>query len=107
MAGSINLARVSASERATARIITDAAEVGADALDRSRTRAPAGFAREPSPKVLRPCLRRALPRLLDALRTLKAKKRRGEHRLGSSGPPFFVRCSLMNETREERDCVNR
>jgi hypothetical protein len=37
----------------------------------------------------------------------KAKKRRGEHRLGSSGPPLLVRGSLINEPREERDCVSR
>jgi hypothetical protein len=36
----------------------------------------------------------------------KAKKRRGEHRLGSSGPPLLVRCSLISEPREERDCVS-
>ena len=44
---------------------------------------------------------------LDAIRiTTKAKKRRGEHRLGSSGPPLLVRGSLINEPREERDCVS-
>ena len=33
----------------------------------------------------------------------KAKKRRGEHRPGSSGPPLRVRGPLINKPREERD----
>jgi hypothetical protein len=37
----------------------------------------------------------------------KAKKRRGEHRLGSNGPALLLRGSLINERREERDCVSR
>jgi hypothetical protein len=51
-------------------------------------------------------LTRDILRLLATLEFAQAKKRRGEHRLGSSGPPSLVRDSLINEPRAERDCVS-
>jgi hypothetical protein len=51
-------------------------------------------------------LRMRFPFLWMPSESAKAKKKRGEHRLGRSGPPFAPGGSLINKPREERDCVN-
>ena len=104
MAGSINLARVSASERATERIIADAVEVGADTLDRSTRKRRPDSRESPRERVETVPKTGALSAVGRAQNSLKRIKGGGNTDSGAV-VPLFVRGSLMNEPIEERDCL--
>src|SRR4051812_24296678 len=107
MAGSISLARVSASERATPRIITDAAEVGADALDRSQHHS-AGRVRERAvAEGVETVPQTRAPSPLGRPQNSQSEGKEGGTQTREQWSPLLVSGSLINEPREERYCVSR